>query len=112
MTQTSGASPASAAPPSARLAAIVDASGLPPLEAMHAGTPVLASALPSTQGAALEVDPLDVAAIADGMLRLAGDDELRRRVTAQGTERAAALTWRASAGAHLEVWRAVSGAVR
>ncbi len=81
--------------------------GLPPLEAMRAGTPVLSSALPSTQGVALEVDPLDVEAMADGMVRLTSDDDLRRSVAASGAERAAALTWRASAAAHLEVWRAV-----
>lgn len=81
--------------------------GLPPLEAMRAGTPVLSSALPSTQGAALEVDPLDVEAMADGMVRIAVDDDVCRSMAASGAERAAALTWRASAAAHLGVWRTV-----
>ena len=77
--------------------------GLPPLEAMAHGTPVLAgdrSSLPEVVGdAALLVDPTDQDAIAAGLLRLAGDQELRARLAAAGPPRAARFTWPATAAA-------------
>jgi len=70
--------------------------GLPPLEAMARGTPVLAStaaAIPETTGdAAVLVDPLDEDAIAGGLVRLAGDDELRADLRRRGRDRAAHFT--------------------
>ena len=67
--------------------------GLPPLEAMAAGTPVLtssASAMPEVVGqAALLVDPLDVDAIAAGIARLAEEPELRSVLRERGLARAA-----------------------
>lgn len=83
--------------------------GLPVVEAMACGTPVLAStagALPETAGgAALLVDPLSVEAIADGMGRLLGDRALRRDLAARGRARAAALTWEETARRTLAVYR-------
>jgi glycosyltransferase involved in cell wall biosynthesis len=77
--------------------------GLPVLEAMANGIPVLTSdrsSLPEVAGdAALLVDPLDRAAIAAGLVRLAGDAALRRRLVDAGRRRAAAFTWRATAAA-------------
>lgn len=62
--------------------------GLPPLEAMACGTPVVVSdtsALPEVCGAAAEyVDPEDVESIADGMLRLLRDVALRESRRAEG----------------------------
>jgi glycosyltransferase involved in cell wall biosynthesis len=76
--------------------------GIPPVEAMACGTPVVAStagALPEVLGdAALLVDPLDEDALAEA-LRAAADDRgtLRRR----GLERAAQYTWQRAAA---ETW--------
>ena len=65
--------------------------GLPPLEAMAVGTPVIAgrtSAIPEVLGdAALLVDPFDVDAIADALLRLAGSEALRADLAARGYTR-------------------------
>jgi glycosyltransferase involved in cell wall biosynthesis len=71
--------------------------GLPCIEAMAAGTPVVASdrgALPEVCGdAALLVDPADGSALADALLAAVEDDALAARLTRAGTERAATFTW-------------------
>jgi glycosyltransferase involved in cell wall biosynthesis len=79
--------------------------GFPALEAMAAGTPVLAStagALPeTTAGAAVLVDPYDERAIADGIERAMSDrEQLRQR----GRERAAQFTWERTAAATVGVY--------
>lgn len=79
--------------------------GLPPLEAMALGCPVVAAragALPEVCGdAAVYVDPSDGAAIAEAVMRVAGDAELRRQLAAAGRQRAAAFTWPRAAAALL-----------
>jgi glycosyltransferase involved in cell wall biosynthesis len=71
--------------------------GLPCLEAMACGTPVVAAdraALPETCGsAALLVDPDDPAAVADAVIGAATDDEARARLSESGLRRASELTW-------------------
>jgi len=71
--------------------------GLPPLEAMACGTPVLTSnvtSLPEVVGdAALMVDPYDVDAIAEGIKRLIGDDNLRKELSQKGLARAKLFSW-------------------
>jgi len=83
--------------------------GLPLVEAFAAGLPALAStagALPETAGgAALLVDPKDVDALADGIRRLLGDEDLRRDLVARGRARAAELTWEETARRTLGVYR-------
>jgi glycosyltransferase involved in cell wall biosynthesis len=86
---------------------LLEGFGLPPLEAMAAGTPVVASPMPSTGGEALEVEPGDVDAIADALVRVATDDGLRARLVERGRSRADALTWMASARAHVELWESL-----
>ena len=75
--------------------------GLPCLEAMAAGTPVVAAdraALPEAcGGAALLADPGDPDAFAAALLGAAGPE--RERLVAAGRERAAELTWQRTAGA-------------
>jgi len=71
--------------------------GLPPLEAMACGTPVITSnrsSLPEVVGdAALVVDPDDRAALADAMARVVSDAALREDLRARGLARARGYTW-------------------
>ena len=75
--------------------------GLPCLEAMASGVPVVAAdsgALPETcGGAALLVDPGDAAAIADALDLATTDEAERERLRGAGLARAAALTWERAA---------------
>ena len=69
--------------------------GLPPLEAMASGTPVVTSnvsSLPEVAGdAAVLVDPVRPEAIADGIYRVLTDDDLRRELRRKGLARARAV---------------------
>jgi glycosyltransferase involved in cell wall biosynthesis len=75
--------------------------GLPCLEAMACGTPVVAAsrgALPETCGdAALLVDPADADGFAQALVAAATDEQLRSRLIAAGRSRAQAFTWGATA---------------
>ena len=74
--------------------------GLPPLEAMASGTPVITSnvsSLPEVVGdAALLVDPLQPEAIADAMRRVLSDPALRDDLRARGLDRARHFSWERS----------------
>jgi glycosyltransferase involved in cell wall biosynthesis len=87
--------------------------GLPVLEAMACGAPVLTSnvsALPEVVGdAALLVDPDEPASIAEGLDRLARDADLRGRLRAAGLARASSWSWDVTARRTLEVLREVAG---
>ncbi|HYN07846.1 MAG TPA: glycosyltransferase family 1 protein [Vicinamibacterales bacterium] len=89
--------------------------GLPPLEAMAAGTPVVTSnvsSLPEVVGdAALLIDPMDAGAIADAMARVLGDDALRASLVARGHERVKAFSWKRSVARVREVYAELCGAV-
>lgn len=71
--------------------------GLPPLEAMACGTPVITSnvsSLPEVVGdAALTVDPFDVPALTSAIAQLLGDDTLRASLRERGLVRAATFRW-------------------
>ncbi len=75
--------------------------GLPPLEAMACGTPVMTSAvssLPEVVGeAAVLVEPTDTDSIREGLGRLLADAALRARLRTAGLERARAFTWERAA---------------
>jgi glycosyltransferase involved in cell wall biosynthesis len=81
--------------------------GLPPLEAMAAGCPTVVSrtaSLPEVCGdAALYFDPLDSGSIAEAVLRLLSQPELRATLRCRGLERARHFTWDRSAAAVLTV---------
>lgn len=83
--------------------------GLPVLEAFASGVPVLTSNISSlpeiSGGAALEVDPLSVGAITEGLHALLGDTALRRRYASLGIERAKAFSWKHCAEQTLAVYR-------
>src|SRR5690606_35076804 len=71
--------------------------GLPPLEAMASGTPVVTSnvsSLPEVTGdAAVLVDPLEAEAIADGIRRVLTDRELADDLRSRGLTRAREFSW-------------------
>lgn len=81
--------------------------GLPPLEAMSCGTPVLASntsSLPEVVGdAGLLLDPQDSGAWSDAIQRIIVDGDLRQTLSRKGLERAAQFTWERCARETLEV---------
>jgi glycosyltransferase involved in cell wall biosynthesis len=83
--------------------------GLPPLEAMAMGTPVVAartSSLPEVLGeAALFVPPLDVAAWAEALRRIVDDAALRAELRQRGLAQAARYSWPRTAAATLAVYR-------
>jgi glycosyltransferase involved in cell wall biosynthesis len=85
--------------------------GLPPLEAMSCGAPVLTgslTSLPEVVGdAGLTVDPFDIDALADGLARLIDDDALRASLRERGLERARRFDWRDTARMTLQVYRRV-----
>jgi glycosyltransferase involved in cell wall biosynthesis len=83
--------------------------GLPPLEAMACGTPVVTSdnsSLPEITGdAALLVDAYDEVALAEAILCVVNDQALRTRLRAAGLARAGQFTWRAAAEKTLQLYR-------
>jgi glycosyltransferase involved in cell wall biosynthesis len=85
--------------------------GLPVLEAMAAGCPVIASnvsALPEVAGeAAILVPPDDLPAWNEAVLRLLRDDRLRRSLVEKGRERVSRYTWDDCARRTLAVYRRV-----
>jgi glycosyltransferase involved in cell wall biosynthesis len=86
--------------------------GLPPLEAMASGTPVVTSnvsSLPEVAGdAAVLVDPYDPEAIAGGIYRVLTDEHLRRSLRTRGLARAHQFSWEASARRVREIYGEVA----
>ena len=91
---------------------IYEGFGLPVLEAMATGTPVVTStgsSLPEVAGeAAVLVDPLSSESIADGLERVLRDGALRDRLVQAGFVRAAAYSWDDTARSTAEVFREVA----
>ena len=87
---------------------LFEGGGLPALEAMAAGTPVIASktsSLPEMVGdAGILIDPESVDDIARALTRLAADPELRRTLREKGRARARSMTWENAARATLRVY--------
>ncbi|MGD9895186.1 MAG: glycosyltransferase family 4 protein [Dehalococcoidia bacterium] len=84
--------------------------GLPPLEAIACGTPVISSCRPAMTevlgAAALFADPRNPDEWADSIERLAGDRRLREDLIARGLERASVFSWERSARETLAVYDA------
>ena len=85
--------------------------GLPPLEAMACGTPVVTSkvsSLPEVTGdAALLVDPFNIEEIKDSIDLVLSDQKLASSLRKKGLERATLLTWEKTAEKTIEVYRKV-----
>ncbi len=83
--------------------------GLPVLEAMACGTPVVTSSVSAPAevagDAALLVDPLDTDALAEAMGRLLSDEALRADLVRRGLERAKHLSWDRTARETLSLYR-------
>lgn len=87
---------------------IYEGFGLPPLEAMACGAPVIASHIPAleetTGGAAVLFEPNDVNSLASAIVDLLQSSELRSRFSALGRVRASEFTWEQTARLTLEVY--------
>jgi glycosyltransferase involved in cell wall biosynthesis len=87
--------------------------GLPPLEAMKCGAPVIVgnrTSLPEVVAdAGLLVDPFDVAQISEAILSLIEDSNLRTKLRLKGLERARRFSWQATARQTLETYRQAVG---
>jgi len=89
--------------------------GLPPLEAMRAGTPTVVSRevpsvhdLGATEPApAVIVDPLDVDDITSGLAAVLADEGLRTELSARGMRHVLPRTWHAAARSHVALWKAL-----
>jgi len=88
--------------------------GLPPLEAMKCGTPVIVgdrTSLPEVVGdAGLLVDPFDVDALAIAIEKLINDLDLRTQLSVKGLARAKLFDWRETARQTLAVYQKAVGA--
>ena len=83
--------------------------GIPPLEAMACGTPVIVSdcaSLPEVVGdAGLLVPPTDIEKLAESMNRLLKDDQLHAALREAGLKRTGQFTWKASAKKLVQIYR-------
>jgi glycosyltransferase involved in cell wall biosynthesis len=86
--------------------------GLPPLEALACGTPVItsdASSLPEVVGeAGLMVEATDVEALAEAMKQVLGDAALREGMIVKGMKQAKKFTWEKTAAKLLSLYEAIS----
>ena len=85
--------------------------GLPLLEAMACGAPVITSQIPSIRetvgSAARLVVPTDVGGLAQAIVKVLEDPAERNHLTTEGQQRAAAFTWQKTAEATMKVYREV-----
>jgi glycosyltransferase involved in cell wall biosynthesis len=93
---------------------IYEGFGLPPLEAMSADVPVVATetgSLPEVVGSGADLVPVgDAQALAAGLARLLDDDEHRRALVARGREAVARLSWDTTAERCADLLRRVAAA--
>lgn len=89
--------------------------GMPPLEAMLFGCPVIcsdAASLPEIVGEAAElVDPLDVQAIADGIWHVLSNRDYRRSLIEKGAQQALRFSWDRSAEKMIQIYKETLGGI-
>ncbi|TAN26317.1 MAG: glycosyltransferase family 1 protein [Actinomycetota bacterium] len=78
--------------------------GLPVVEAMWHGLPVVASAIPAAAHCVELVNPNDTDSIAKGISRLVKDQDRREALIAKGLDRVKNMTWANSARDHMKLW--------
>jgi glycosyltransferase involved in cell wall biosynthesis len=87
--------------------------GLPPLEAMQCGVPVIVgdrTSLPEVVGdAGVLVDPFDINALAAAIGKVISDSDLRAKLSVQGLARAKLFEWRETARQTLAVYQKAAG---
>jgi len=90
---------------------IYEGFGLPVLESMACGTPVLTSfnsSMSEVAGeAALLADPMDIDSISEGISKLASEEELRKNLAERGLWRAKKFSWKSCATKTLDIYREI-----
>jgi glycosyltransferase involved in cell wall biosynthesis len=90
--------------------------GLPVIEAMACGTPVITGHVPALEevggGAVEHVENLDAASIGDALVSLARNGERREELRAKGLERSSRFSWQRAARETLDVYRRTAAAAR
>lgn len=89
--------------------------GLPPLEAMACGAPVIASRIPALQETIGEIarliDPLDVDSLAQAIVDLLASDEQRRSMAAAGLKHVESFSWERTARETYQVYQKVLSSI-
>jgi glycosyltransferase involved in cell wall biosynthesis len=92
---------------------IYEGFGLPVLEAMSCGCPVIASragSLAEVTGEAIKhIDPFSADSIAKGIKEVLGSPKLRQELSERGLEQAKKFTWEKTAGETVEFYKSISG---
>ena len=90
---------------------IYEGFGLPPLEAMACGAPVIASRIAvfeeTLASAARLIDPMDADALAESIVQVLDDEDHRRRLSSLGLEHTAKFSWERTARLTLDVYQQV-----